>query len=79
MTSTILVATDGSEAAAAAERLGTELATRLKARLLGISQVLQADEADGLAIAICHAQFYTSQQKTGIATGLLKRRRTRRR
>lgn len=48
-------------------------------RLLGISQQLQADEADGLAIAICHAQFYTSQQKTGIATALFKRRRSARR
>ena len=48
-------------------------------RLLGLSQELQADEADGLAIAICHAQFYTSRQKTGIDPGLLKRRRSRRR
>ena len=48
-------------------------------RLLGIQQELQADEADGLAIAICHAQFFTSQQKTGIAPELLKRRRGRRR
>ena len=48
-------------------------------RLLGIRQNLQADEADGLAIAICHAQFYATQQKTGIDPGLLKRRRSRRR
>jgi crossover junction endodeoxyribonuclease RuvC len=48
-------------------------------RLLGIRQDLQADEADGLAIAICHAQFYATQQKTGIDPGLLKRRRIRRR
>jgi crossover junction endodeoxyribonuclease RuvC len=48
-------------------------------RLLGIQQDLQADEADGLAIAICHAQFYATQQKTGIDPGLLKRRRSRRR
>jgi crossover junction endodeoxyribonuclease RuvC len=48
-------------------------------RLLGIQQELQTDEADGLAIAICHAQFYTSQQKTGIDPALLKRRRGRRR
>ena len=48
-------------------------------RLLGIKQELQADEADGLAIAICHAQFYASQQKTGIAPGMLKRRRGGRR
>ena len=48
-------------------------------RLLGIRQALQADEADGLAIAICHAQFYATRQKTGIDPGLLKRRRSRRR
>ena len=48
-------------------------------RLLGLQQELQADEADGLAIAICHAQFYASRQKTGIDPSLLKRRRSRRR
>ena len=48
-------------------------------RLLGIRQDLQADEADGLAIAICHAQFYATRQKTGIDPGLLKRRRSSRR
>ncbi len=48
-------------------------------RLLGIRQELQADEADGLAIAICHAQFYATQQKTGIDSSLLKRRRSRKR
>lgn len=48
-------------------------------RLLGIQQKLQADEADGLAIAICHAQFYVSRQKTGIAPEMLKSRRSRRR
>ncbi len=48
-------------------------------RLLGIRQQLKADEADGLAIAICHAQFYATRQKTGIDAGLLKRRRSRRR
>ena len=48
-------------------------------RLLGIRQELQADEADGLAIAICHAQFYAMRQKTGLAPELLKRRRSRRR
>ncbi len=47
--------------------------------LLGIRQDLQVDEADGLAIAICHAQFYATRQKTGIDTGLLKRRRSRHR
>ena len=48
-------------------------------RLLGIKQELKADEADGLAIAICHAQFYVSRQKTGIDPSLLKRRRSSRR
>ena len=47
--------------------------------LLGLRQELQEDEADGLAIAICHAQFYATQQKTGLEAGLFKRRRTRRR
>ncbi|MDH3220711.1 MAG: crossover junction endodeoxyribonuclease RuvC [Gammaproteobacteria bacterium] len=48
-------------------------------RLLGIRLSLQADEADGLAIAICHAQFYATRHKTGIDASLLKRRRSRRR
>ena len=48
-------------------------------RLLGIRRQLKADEADGLAIAICHAQFYATHQKTGIEASLLKRRRSRRR
>jgi nucleotide-binding universal stress UspA family protein len=39
MISTILMGTDGSEAAAAAERYGVAMAARLKARLLGISVV----------------------------------------
>ena len=48
-------------------------------RLLGLQQTLQVDEADGLAIAICHAQFYATRQKTGIDPALLKRRRSSRR
>jgi len=48
-------------------------------RLLGIRQQLQADEADGLAIAICHAQFYATRQKTGLDASQLKRRRSSRR
>ncbi len=48
-------------------------------RLLGLQRELQADEADGLAIAICHAQFYATRQKTGIDPVLLKRRRSRHR
>ncbi|MFB3118770.1 MAG: universal stress protein, partial [Myxococcota bacterium] len=39
MTTSILVATDGSEAAAAAERFGAELAARLTARVIGVSVV----------------------------------------
>jgi nucleotide-binding universal stress UspA family protein len=39
MTSSILVATDGSEAAAAAERFGAELAVRLTARVVGVCVV----------------------------------------
>ena len=48
-------------------------------RLLGLREPLQADESDSLAIAICHAQFYATQQKTGLDAKLLKRRRTNRR
>ncbi len=48
-------------------------------RLLAIRRELQADEADGLAIAICHAQFYATRQKTGLDGSLFKRRRSARR
>ncbi|MCZ6470282.1 MAG: crossover junction endodeoxyribonuclease RuvC [Gammaproteobacteria bacterium] len=48
-------------------------------RLLSLRQPLQVDESDGLAIAICHAQFYATQQKIGLDPKLLKRRRSRRR
>lgn len=48
-------------------------------RLLNLNQNLQSDESDGLAIAICHAQYYATQQKTGIDPKLLKKRRTKRR
>ncbi len=48
-------------------------------RLLGLQKDLQSDEGDGLAIAICHAQFYATQQKTGIDKSMLKRRRSKRR
>ena len=48
-------------------------------RLLGLRDPLQTDESDGLAIAICHAQFYATQQKTGLDANLLKRRRKSRR
>lgn len=55
MISTILVATDGSEGAAAAERYGASLAARLKARLLGLSVVedrlTRGFSDDGLGVA----------------------------
>lgn len=47
-------------------------------RLLNLNKNLQSDESDGLAIAICHAQYYATQQKTGIDSKLLKKRRTSR-
>jgi crossover junction endodeoxyribonuclease RuvC len=47
--------------------------------LLGLREPLQSDESDGLAIAICHAQFYATQQKTGLDPKLMKRRRSSRR
>ena len=47
--------------------------------ILGLKQTLQPDEGDGLAIAICHAQFYATQLKTGIDKSMLKRRRSKRR
>ena len=55
MISTILIATDGSEAAADAERFGVELASRMKARSLGISVVedrfTRGFREDGLGVA----------------------------
>lgn len=47
--------------------------------ILGLRQALQSDEGDGLAIAICHAQFYATQEKTGIDKSMFKRRRSQRR
>ena len=44
-------------------------------QLLGLRVPLQLDESDGLAIAICHAQFYATQQKTGLDAKMLKPRR----
>jgi nucleotide-binding universal stress UspA family protein len=56
MISTILLATDGSEAAAAAERFGVSLAARMKARLLGISVVedrlARGFQEDGLGVPV---------------------------
>ena len=54
MISTILVATDGSEASATAERFGVNLAARLKTRMLGISVVedrfARGFQEDGLGV-----------------------------
>jgi len=54
MISTILMATDGSDAASAAERYAVELASRLKARMVGISVVedrfARGFSADGLGV-----------------------------
>lgn len=47
MIESILIATDGSEAAAAAERYGANLAARLRARLAGIS-VVEEGVVEGL-------------------------------
>jgi len=47
-------------------------------QLLGLREPLQIDESDGLAIAICHAQFYATQQKTGLDIKMLKPRRSTR-
>ena len=56
MIETILVATDGSEAATAAEPCGIALASKLRARLSGICEVESRDVAvpkfDELSIAI---------------------------
>ncbi|MFT5503929.1 MAG: crossover junction endodeoxyribonuclease RuvC [Gammaproteobacteria bacterium] len=48
-------------------------------RLLGLKNKLQSDESDGLAIAICHAQHYSTGLKTGLDAASLKKRRSRRR
>ncbi len=48
-------------------------------RLLSIREDLQSDEADGLAIAICHAQHQAIQHKTGIPVKSFTRRRSLRR
>ena len=58
---------------------GKDQVQHMVRRLLGLQQQLQSDEGDGLAIAICHAQFYATQQKTGIEKSMLKRRRGKRR
>lgn len=47
--------------------------------LLGLRQELQSDEADGLAIAICHAQHHAMEQRTGLPARAFARRRSVRR
>ena len=60
MISTILVATDGSEACAPAERYGASLAARMRARLLGLSVVedrlARGFHEDGLASGLRAAE-----------------------
>ena len=55
MIESILVATDGSEAAAAAERFAAALASRIRARLTGLTVIedrwLQGLRAEGLGVA----------------------------
>ena len=48
-------------------------------RLLSLSSELQADEADALAIAICHAQHHAMQVRTGLPASAFNRRRRQRR
>lgn len=47
--------------------------------LLGIKHELQSDESDGLAIAICHAQHQSMENKTGIPAKAFSRKRSLRR
>ena len=48
-------------------------------RLLSLSTDLQADEADALAIALCHAQYHAMEIRTGLPAAAFNRRRRRRR
>lgn len=48
-------------------------------RLLSLQQELQIDESDALAIAMCHAQHQTMQNKTGLPASAFNRKRTSRR
>jgi crossover junction endodeoxyribonuclease RuvC len=56
-----------------------EQVNHMVCRLLSLKQELQADESDALALAICHAQHYAMQQKTGLPASAFKRRRGGRR
>lgn len=48
-------------------------------QLLSLREDLQVDEADALAIAICHAQHSAMQQRTGIPAKAFSKRRSYRR
>lgn len=56
-----------------------EQVQNMVARLLSLRQTLQADEADALAIAICHAQHSSMEIRTGIPARAFSRRRISRR
>ena len=68
MVSTILMATDGSEAAMGAERQAASMASRLKARLLGISVIedclARGFREDGLGVAPPPADAVASYLKS---------------
>ena len=70
MIDTILVATDGSEAAASAERFGVALAKRLGARLAGMAYEplfpYFAAHADAGAFRVRTADFVSTADGTGI-------------
>ncbi len=48
-------------------------------RLLSLDSSLQADEADALAIAICHAQNQQMETRTGLPASAFNRKRSARR
>ncbi len=48
-------------------------------RLLSLDSSLQADEADALAIAICHAQHQQMEARTGLPASAFNRKRSARR
>ncbi len=48
-------------------------------RLLSLKQDLQIDESDALAIAMCHAQHLTMENKTGLPAKAFNRKRSYRR
>ncbi len=72
MTTSILVATDGSKAAATAERYAAELAARLMARAVGVSVVedrfAQSMPEDGLGVAPPSAEPMASYLKARAET-----------